>query len=77
MHETRVINVESTLAHLEHKVEELSQLAFEQGRVIECLEAKLGRMQNKVSEIEDLNKDRDGQGLSPTEFAAENKPPHY
>ncbi|MFA6542972.1 MAG: SlyX family protein [Limisphaerales bacterium] len=63
---SRLLKVESALAHLEHQQEELNQVVVEQARLI-------GRLQKEVARASDA---MEGQELERIR-ANNQKPPHY
>ena len=73
----RVTNLEMGIAHLEQKFEELNDAVLSQSKVIDALRAKLKITENKLEELEYQTQEGDSKGLSPTEIAARDKPPHY
>ncbi len=68
--------IEETLAHQEQQIQDLNDVVTKQWAEIDRLTKMLGRLKHKVEEIE-VSKGDDGEGLSVTEEAALNKPPHY
>lgn len=76
----RITAMEEKLAHLEKMCEELSDLANEQGTMIGYLKAKLNVAHSKLEALEQDVHSQSGendQGLSVSEIAARDKPPHY
>ena len=68
MTEQRLIDLEIKISHQEHAIEALQQLAFDQHRVIEKLEAKLEALAKRFD-----GSAEGGQDIGP----ANEKPPHY
>ena len=66
--ETRLITLETRLAHHERTTEELSDVITAQGRTIDMLTAQLRRMRERLGEME-AGWDRSPQDDKP--------PPHY
>ena len=76
MSDERLEKIEIAMAHQGQLLQELSDAALEQAREIARLKRELGRAQDKIEEIEAGNGE-DDKGLSPSEIAARDKPPHY
>lgn len=76
MTDNKLIEIETTLAHHEQQIMELSGIITDQWKEIEALKRKLSRAMDK---IEQLGHDSDdgGESLSTLEQAARDKPPHY
>ncbi|MAZ76912.1 MAG: slyX family protein [Micavibrio sp.] len=68
--------LEETLAHQEQQIQDLNDVVTKQWAEIDRLTKMLGRLKDKVEDIE-VSKGDDGEGLSVIEEAALNKPPHY
>ena len=68
--------IEEALAHQEQQIQDLNDVVTKQWAEIDRLNKTLGRLKDKVEEIE-VTKNEDGEGLSVSEEAALNKPPHY
>lgn len=66
--ERRLIDLETRLAHHERMAEELSSVAFEQGRAIDLLTAQVRRLRDRVAMLE-AGVERSPQDDKP--------PPHY
>lgn len=66
--ERRLIDLETRLAHHELMSEELSSVAFEQGRVIDQLTAQVRRLKERILLLES------GAERSPQD---DRPPPHY
>ena len=66
--ESRLVELESRLAHHERMAEDLSGVLYEQGRAIERLGAQVRRLTERLATLEA------GGGHSP---ADERPPPHY
>jgi len=71
MSEDRLNDIEIKLAHLDMQFEELNSVVLEQNALIQ-------RLRNKIQQIEE-ERDSEGEdkGLTPTQIAARDKPPHY
>jgi uncharacterized coiled-coil protein SlyX len=63
---SRLLKIESHLAHLEHQYEELNRIVIEQGKALARLQKENARMSDTVQTIE-LERIR----------ANNSKPPHY
>lgn len=68
--------IEETLAYQEQQLQDLNEVVTRQWVEIDRLNKMLSRLKDKVEEIE-TGKGDDGEGLSVSEEAALNKPPHY
>ncbi len=66
--ETRLIDLESRLAHHERMGEELSTVVFEQSRAIDLLTAQVRRLKERIAMLEA------GVERSPQD---DRPPPHY
>lgn len=66
--ESRLIELESRVAHHERMAEELSAVIADQGRTIDLLSAQVRRLRDRVSEVES------GWEQSPQDAKP---PPHY
>lgn len=76
--EDRLERIETLLAHQEKQIEELSEMTAEQWSEIARLKRKLDMTQQQLSEMSHSAKDGKSEtGLTTTEIAALNKPPHY
>lgn len=77
MSEDRLNHLEETVAHQEKQIRDLSDMVTAQWDQIDLLKARLTKMQGKVQELEDNLPDAESKGLSISEQAARDKPPHY
>lgn len=77
MSEEKHSKVEETLAHQEQQILDLSDMVSRQWDEIDLLKTQLQRLKSKVGTLEDNIPDSDGAGLSVSEIAARDKPPHY
>lgn len=68
MSDQRLIDLEIKISHQEHAIETLQQLAYEQHKVIEKLEAKLDALTKRFDGASE-----GGPDIGP----ANEKPPHY
>ena len=60
--EERVVDIEIRYTHLERQFAELSQVVFEQQKLIDAIEKELGRLRGRLEEL--------------GEAAPNEKPPH-
>jgi len=67
--------LETTLAHHERQLEELSDLITAQWQEIERLKRALIKTEAKIEDY--LSSSEDDKNLSSSEIAARDKPPHY
>tara|TARA_R110001592_G_scaffold27763_25_gene102937 strand:- start:17678 stop:17908 length:231 start_codon:yes stop_codon:yes gene_type:complete len=76
MTENKLIEIETTLAHHDQQLMEMSAVITDQWKEIETLKRKLSRA---IDKIDQLGHDADdgGKALSGIEQAARDKPPHY
>lgn len=68
--------LEEMLAHQEQKIQDLSDMVTRQWAEIDRLKAHLIKMQDKITFLEE-NPGADNTGLSTSDIAKLNKPPHY
>lgn len=66
--------IETTLAHHERQIAELSEVIASQWKEIDRLKRHI---MNTEAKIEALESAKDETALTPTEIAARDKPPHY
>lgn len=74
MSDERINDIESKLAYLDKQFEDLNGVVMEQDAMIRHLKAKISRMQE---EHENSGSENSDKGLSPTQIAERDKPPHY
>ncbi len=74
MSEDRLNDIETRLAYLDMQFDEMNGVILEQGTIIRRLRAKIERLEAEKEEDAQGNSDH---GLSPSEIAARDKPPHY
>lgn len=73
--EKRIIDIETTLAHHDEQIVQMSDLITDQWKQIEALKKQLSRLSDKLEQGDDgRGQDRP---LSTLEQAAQDKPPHY
>lgn len=75
MSDERITTLEMKLSHLETQFEDLNGVVLEQVEMIKYLRLKLEQTESKVASIGAGGEDN--TGLSPTEIAERDKPPHY
>lgn len=73
--QNRIENLEVALAHQEQQIQDMSEMINAQWTEIERLKRHITKTEGKLLEFIEADKNTDG--LSPTDFAAQNKPPHY
>ena len=75
----RIQELEITLSHQDQQIADLSEMIILQGREIAKLQRQLGRLENKLQFFENDSADGNGDDApkNATEFAAQNKPPHF
>lgn len=76
--ENRIQTLEEMIAHQEQQIADLSEMLILQGREIAKLDTQLKRLKAKI-ELHEAERTDSGEDapISATEFAAQNKPPHY
>lgn len=77
MTQDKIQEIEMLLAHQERQIQDLSDMIALQGKEIVTLQMRLDRTQKKLIEIEAGAGAGEDEGLSVTEQAARDKPPHY
>lgn len=70
MSEDRLNDIETKLAYLDMQFEEMSGVILEQSEIIQRLKSKIDMLQSN-------NEENPDKGLSPSEIAERDKPPHY
>ncbi|MCB1651126.1 MAG: SlyX family protein [Alphaproteobacteria bacterium] len=76
MNEKRLEEIESTLAHHEQSLQDLSDLVQVQWKEIERLKRHLERASDTIEDLQDRLESGD-KPMSVSDIAARNKPPHY
>lgn len=76
MNNETLIKIETTLAHHDQQIQELNDVIHQQWKEIEMLKSKLVHVLAKMKEVE-ANASSASEGLSVTDLAAQEKPPHY
>ena len=78
MTDETINGIETTLAHHEQQIEDLSEMIRLQWKEIDLLKRRLDNTQNLLSDLQSNPSDAEpGEPLSVTEIAAAEKPPHY
>ena len=78
METDRLTEIEMALSNQAKQIEELSDIAYTQGKEIARLNRQLEMTKQQLIDIESGSKDAKSEvGLSGIEIAALNKPPHY
>ena len=78
MTEERLTKIETLLAHHDQQIQDLSEIINLQRKEIEALKVRLDRTQNKLIELgEGGGAPAQQEGLSVSEQALRDKPPHY
>ncbi len=75
MTEDRLTQLETTVAHQDQQIQELSDIVDRQWKDIERLTKRLDRLAAQLDEA--LAATGDTEAKSITDIAAANKPPHY
>lgn len=75
MNEDRFNAIETALAHQDQQIQDLNEVINRQWREIEALKRLLEKAEAKLSSIS--NEGDPHAGLSVSEIAAMEKPPHY
>lgn len=69
--------LEETIAHQDKQIQDLNDVVTKQWNEIDTLKKQLIRLGAKMDEVEAIAKENSGEGLTVSEEAALNKPPHY
>lgn len=72
-----ITKLEETIAHQDKQIMDLSDMVIALRDEIDVLKKQMLKMSGKISMVEDNLQDFSGQGQSVTDFAKQNKPPHY
>lgn len=71
-----VVNIETTLAYHDQKIEQMSDIITEQRMLIDALKARMSRLDGRIGQVE-YGRNQEDDGLSSIEKARQEKPPHY
>jgi uncharacterized coiled-coil protein SlyX len=77
MTEDRLQGIETALAHAEQQIADLSEMVNLQRREIDALKRYVEMASSRLQELEQSQVDASGKGMTVTEIAARDKPPHY
>ncbi len=75
MSDDRIESLETTIAHHERQIQDLSDMITSQWKEIDRLKRYIAQTDAKLEEY--MTSAKDGDALTPTEIAARDKPPHY
>ncbi len=75
MSDKKLNQIEETLAHQEQQIHDLNDTVTRQWSVIDALEKRLSRLQDKLDVS--VEGDRSGESGSLADFVSQNRPPHY
>lgn len=76
MTDETLITIETTLAHHDQQIQELNDVIHQQWKDIEALKIQIGHLVQKLKELE-TQAPSGNDGLSVSDLAAQEKPPHY
>ncbi len=71
----RLNNLEETLAHQEQQISDLSDMLIAQGREMAHMAKEIAKLKAKIESHQEGA--GDGGAGNATDFAAQNKPPHW
>ena len=77
MEENKTNHIEETLAHQEQQIQDLGEMVNRQWQEIDLLKKQLEKTNAKLGVLEETAGSSESDGLSVTERAARDKPPHY
>lgn len=77
MNDEKINKIEELIAHQEQQIHDLSDMVVKQGDEIHILKRHIGKLEGKIDLLEEDSNSGDDKGLSVTEIAEMNKPPHY
>jgi len=77
MEHNRLTEIEMALATQAKQIEDLSDIAYTQGKEIARLQRQLEMTKQQMADMESGRDAKSEIGLSGIEIAAMNKPPHY
>ncbi len=70
-------NIEETLSHQERQIQDLSDMVAQQWQEIDALKKAIRALHQKISSSAQDAGEARAEGLSVTEQALQDKPPHY
>lgn len=78
MSDETIKQIQQALAHQDRQIEDLSEMVIHQNKEIEALNLKILKLQGKFEAFqESAESENPDAGLSVSEIAARDKPPHY
>lgn len=77
MTDERLTKIETLLAHQDQQIQDLSEIINLQRKEIDALKVRLDRTQKKLIDMDQGAPVVQEEGLSVTEQALRDKPPHY
>ena len=78
MTDEKLCDIETVLAHHESQIHDLSEMVGAQWKEIEAMKRRLDKAQAKLDDFEAGSREAaQDAGLSVSEIAARDKPPHY
>lgn len=69
--------IQETLAHQEIQINDLSDMVISQSAEIKALNKKIDKLTAKLEQFQEVTDTGDEGASSPTDFARQNKPPHF
>jgi uncharacterized coiled-coil protein SlyX len=77
MSDAKLTHFEELITHQERQIHDLSDIVVQQGKDIDLLKRQILHLKGKIEAVEQGGGQNPEAGLSATEIAALNKPPHY
>lgn len=78
MNEEAEQRIEEALAYQDKQIQDLSDMIIAQGKDIAVLKKHIRTLEENIRDLEEDRDQKDGdKGLSVSDIAARNKPPHY
>ena len=75
MNDKKIIDIQTTLAHHEQQIAEMSEVMTDQWKMIDALKKRLDKALAKIDQIEGGG--AEDAALSGVDFARQNTPPHF
>lgn len=72
-----IARLETTIAHQQQEIHDLSDMVDILRKDVETLKARLDRTQKHLIAMEDTVRESGGEGQTTGQFAESQKPPHY
>ena len=69
--------IQESLAHQEMQINDLSEMVISQSAEIKALNKKIDKLSAKLEQAQEVTESQDESASSPTDFARQNKPPHF